>query len=100
MREVRTICPYCGVGCGLILQANNGQLVGLKPDKDHPHQQGHALPPRGRQLTSSSTTLIVSKPPCCARMEDSLKSVGMRRMTILSESSGVYRAPMGATASP
>jgi formate dehydrogenase alpha subunit len=44
MREVRTICPYCGVGCGLILQANNGQLVGLKPDKDHPISKGTLCP--------------------------------------------------------
>jgi predicted molibdopterin-dependent oxidoreductase YjgC len=99
MREVRTICPYCGVGCGLILQANNGRLVGLKPDKDHPISKG-TLCPKGATAHEFVHHLIVSKPPCCARMEDSLKSVGMRRMTILFESSGVYRAPMGATASP
>lgn len=46
MREVKTICPYCGVGCGLILQAENGKLLGTKPDKDHPISKG-ALCPKG-----------------------------------------------------
>ncbi len=44
MREVRTICPYCGVGCGLILQVDNGRLVGLTPDKDHPISKGTLCP--------------------------------------------------------
>jgi len=43
-REVKTICPYCGVGCGLILQAENGKLIGLKPDKDHPISKGTLCP--------------------------------------------------------
>ncbi len=44
MREIKTICPYCGVGCGLILQTENGRLVGLKPDKDHPVSKGTLCP--------------------------------------------------------
>ncbi|MBI1744617.1 formate dehydrogenase subunit alpha [Candidatus Acetothermia bacterium] len=44
MREVKTICPYCGVGCGLILQVENGNLTGLKPEKDHPVSKGTLCP--------------------------------------------------------
>ncbi len=44
MREIKTICPYCGVGCGLILQAEEGKLIGLRPDKDHPVSKGTLCP--------------------------------------------------------
>jgi formate dehydrogenase alpha subunit len=44
MREVKTICPYCGVGCGLIVKTESGKLVGLTPDKDHPVSKGTLCP--------------------------------------------------------
>ena len=28
-------CPYCGVGCGTIIQVENGKIVSMRPDKDH-----------------------------------------------------------------
>jgi anaerobic selenocysteine-containing dehydrogenase len=33
-------CPYCGVGCGTIIQAENGKIVSMRPDKDHPTNYG------------------------------------------------------------
>ena len=33
-------CPYCGVGCGTIIQAENGKIVSMRPDKDHPTNFG------------------------------------------------------------
>ncbi|MEO5372900.1 MAG: molybdopterin-dependent oxidoreductase [Alphaproteobacteria bacterium] len=33
-------CPYCGVGCGTIIQAENGRIVGMRPDKNHPTNKG------------------------------------------------------------
>lgn len=33
-------CPYCGVGCGTIIQAENGKIVSMRPDKDHPTNNG------------------------------------------------------------
>ena len=46
MAEVRTICPYCGVGCGLYLITEGNTVTGVKPDKQHPVSQG-ALCPKG-----------------------------------------------------
>ncbi len=43
-RTVRSICPYCGVGCGLLLKAEDGRLVGLSPDPDHPVSRGTLCP--------------------------------------------------------
>ncbi len=42
--EVKSVCPYCGVGCGIILQSENNKLIGLKPDKDHPVNKGTLCP--------------------------------------------------------
>ena len=33
-------CPYCGVGCGTIIQAEDGKIVSMRPDKDHPTNYG------------------------------------------------------------
>jgi len=33
-------CPYCGVGCGTIIQTENGRIVGMQPDPEHPTNRG------------------------------------------------------------
>lgn len=41
MREqVRSVCPYCGVGCGIILDVEEGRIVGLSGDRAHPANRG------------------------------------------------------------
>ena len=39
-RNVKTVCPYCGVGCGMILQVENNQVVKVSGDKEHPANFG------------------------------------------------------------
>ncbi len=38
--ESTTICPYCGVGCGLIVSTRSGKIVNIEGDPDHPINQG------------------------------------------------------------
>ncbi len=38
--ESTTICPYCGVGCGLICSVVDGKLVNIEGDPDHPINEG------------------------------------------------------------
>lgn len=33
-------CPYCGVGCGTVIQSEGGKIVSMRPDKDHPTNYG------------------------------------------------------------
>lgn len=35
-----SICPYCGVGCGLLAYTKNGKLVDVEGDPEHPINQG------------------------------------------------------------
>jgi formate dehydrogenase major subunit len=51
--ETTTICPYCGVGCGLIVHArkdaHGGKVVNIEGDPDHPINLG-ALCSKGAAL--------------------------------------------------
>ena len=33
-------CPYCGVGCGTLIQTEKGKIVGMMPDPKHPTNKG------------------------------------------------------------
>ncbi len=37
---IKTICPYCGTGCGLILEVVDGVAVATCPDREHPVSRG------------------------------------------------------------
>ena len=36
----RTLCPYCGVGCGLLVRVEDGAVVRTKGDPAHPANFG------------------------------------------------------------
>jgi len=38
--EVKTTCPYCGVGCGVVAQLDEGSGVTVSGDTDHPANFG------------------------------------------------------------
>ena len=38
--ENRTICPYCGVGCGLVLETRDNQIIGARGDDESPANEG------------------------------------------------------------
>ncbi len=37
---VKTICPYCGAGCGLVLRVADGRVKAVLPDPGHPVSKG------------------------------------------------------------
>ncbi len=39
-KETITICPYCSVGCGIIVHTINGKVVNTEGDPDHPINEG------------------------------------------------------------
>lgn len=40
----RSICPYCGVGCGQLIYHKNNQLISIEGDPDSPISRGHLCP--------------------------------------------------------
>lgn len=39
-KQTTTICPYCSVGCGLIVYTENGKVINAEGDPDHPISEG------------------------------------------------------------
>jgi formate dehydrogenase major subunit len=48
-RETTSICPYCSVGCGLIVHTRGGEVINTEGDPDHPINRG-ALCPKGSSV--------------------------------------------------
>src|SRR3990167_2515608 len=40
VKETRSTCPYCGVGCGVIIESRGAQITGVRGDPDHPANFG------------------------------------------------------------
>ena len=40
MPETRSTCPYCGVGCGVIIEHDGTRITGVRGDPDHPANAG------------------------------------------------------------
>ncbi|MBA1205398.1 molybdopterin-dependent oxidoreductase [Pseudomonas capeferrum] len=38
--EVRSVCPYCGVGCGIVMSVKDGKVSKISGDKSHPSNFG------------------------------------------------------------
>jgi len=45
-KETTSICPYCAVGCGMIVHTLGGNIINIEGDPDHPINEG-ALCPKG-----------------------------------------------------
>lgn len=39
-REIETICPYCGVGCGIYLGVRGNELISVRGNPDNPVNKG------------------------------------------------------------
>lgn len=39
-KQTTTVCPYCSVGCGIIVYAENGKVVQCEGDPEHPISEG------------------------------------------------------------
>ena len=48
-KETTTICPYCAVGCGMIVHTQRGEIINVEGDPDHPINEG-ALCPKGSSV--------------------------------------------------
>jgi assimilatory nitrate reductase catalytic subunit len=52
--ETRSTCPYCGVGCGVIIEHDAERITGVRGDPEHPANFGQ-LCTKGRTLHLTAT---------------------------------------------
>ena len=57
MRETRSTCPYCGVGCGVVIESDGAQITGVRGDPDHPANFGR-LCTKGSTLHLTATAEV------------------------------------------
>ncbi|ROP59664.1 sulfite reductase (NADPH) alpha subunit [Enterobacter sp. BIGb0383] len=53
-REVKSVCPYCGVGCGLLMQVADNRIIGVTGDPGHPSNAGR-LCTKGKSCAEAIT---------------------------------------------
>ncbi|MGY0194804.1 nitrate reductase [Leptothrix sp. BB-4] len=58
MSETRSTCPYCGVGCGVIIEHEAGAITGVRGDPDHPANLGR-LCTKGSTLHLTATPVLL-----------------------------------------
>jgi assimilatory nitrate reductase catalytic subunit len=60
MAETRSTCPYCGVGCGVIIESDGAQITGVRGDPQHPANFG-------RLCSKGSTLHLTAAAPVTLR---------------------------------
>ena len=56
LKETRSTCPYCGIGCGVVIESRDDQITGVRGDPDHPANFG-------RLCTKGSTLHLTAAAP-------------------------------------
>jgi assimilatory nitrate reductase catalytic subunit len=57
MAETKSTCPYCGVGCGVVIENEATQITGVRGDPDHPANFGR-LCSKGSTLHLTASAAI------------------------------------------
>jgi assimilatory nitrate reductase catalytic subunit len=57
MADTRSTCPYCGVGCGVIIETEGGAITGVRGDPEHPANFGR-LCSKGSTLHLTATQAV------------------------------------------
>ncbi len=93
-KTVSSVCPYCGVGCGMLLETDDKKILKVSGDKNHPSNFGRlctkgqtsaqALRESGRMeaafVRPDRTAQSVQTP-----MDDAIKTTAKRLKAILDE---------------
>src|SRR3954464_4538568 len=70
-RETRSTCPYCGVGCGVLIRTEGARIVDVRGDPEHPANLG-------RLCTKGSTLHLTAAPHVAAqtRLRNPMQRLG------------------------
>lgn len=61
-KETTTICPYCAVGCGIIVSTRGGKVINTEGDPDHPVNRGSLCTKGGSIYQLSQNKNRLDKP--------------------------------------
>jgi sulfite reductase (NADPH) flavoprotein alpha-component len=92
--HVRSVCPYCGVGCGIVMNVANSRVTAVSGDKRHPTNAGRlctkgstcgqAIAAPGR-MESAFMRDQRQRDPVRVALDDAIASTGRRLRAIVEE---------------
>jgi sulfite reductase (NADPH) flavoprotein alpha-component len=93
-KSVRSVCPYCGVGCGIVLETDGEKIIKVSGDKNHPSNFGRlctkgqtsaqALVNSGR-MESAFVRSERNRDPVKTAMAQAINTTGKRLREILDQ---------------
>ncbi len=78
MAETKSTCCYCGVGCGVIIEHEAGQITGVRGDPDHPANFGR-LCTKGSTLHLTATSALARQTRLLQPMRRARRASSSRR---------------------
>ncbi|MDG9925325.1 MULTISPECIES: bifunctional nitrate reductase/sulfite reductase flavoprotein subunit alpha [unclassified Pseudomonas] len=93
-KTIRSVCPYCGVGCGIVMQVAGGKVVKVAGDKQHPSNFGrlctkgsscHQPLAESGRMEHAYLREERSREPVRAPMAEAIASAARRLRSILDE---------------
>jgi len=70
-----TICPYCSVGCGIVVHTKDGKVINTEGDPDHPINEGTLCAKGASMYQMANNPARVAKPLYRAPGADKWKEV-------------------------
>ena len=75
-KESLTVCPYCSVGCGIIVSVRDGKVINTEGDPDNPINQGTLCPKGGSIYQMAVNKNRLDKPLYRAPFATEWKEIG------------------------
>ena len=76
-KEVKTLCPYCGVGCGLLAATDGTRVTKVRADPRHPANFGKMCAKGGSVAQTLDVTTRLRR-GICNRQLESERTIRMR----------------------
>ncbi len=61
-KETMTVCPYCSVGCGIVVHTKDGKIINAEGDSEHPISEGTLCPKGASIYQMANNPLRLTKP--------------------------------------
>jgi len=80
MTETRSTCPYCGVGCGVIIESQGDEITGVRGDADHPANFGR-LCTKGATLHLTASSIVTRQTRLLHPMQRAQRGAAPQRIS-------------------
>jgi assimilatory nitrate reductase catalytic subunit len=80
LKETRSTCPYCGVGCGVVIESEGEQITGVRGDPQHPANFGR-LCSKGTSLHLSASAAVTRQSRLLHPMRREHRGQAAKRIT-------------------